>query len=114
MAKIVRTPTRAEGGITPEEKARLDAHAQLWIKRIMRTTPIEPDKIVPAIEELYAVAGLKKPRIVVVPSPLVASLSSGLASSIWYLRKKDAATDDATDATHAATLAATAAATDAT
>ena len=56
MQKIVRTPTRAEGGITPEEKARLDAHAQMWIGRIMRTDPIERDKIVPAgMRILYAI-----------------------------------------------------------
>ena len=49
MTKIVRRKDRAEGGITAEEKLRLDAHARLWIERAMRTAPIEPSKIIPAI-----------------------------------------------------------------
>jgi hypothetical protein len=113
MNNIIRTTTRAEGGITPEERKKLEAHAQMWIKRIMRTDPIERDKIVPAIESLYEAAGLKKPRVVVVPSPRVAAFATGLASSIWYLRKNDGATYDATrDATDVATRDATDAATD--
>jgi hypothetical protein len=108
MNNIIRTTTRAEGGITPEERKKLEAHAQMWIKRIMRTDPIERDKIVPAIESLYEAAGLKKPRVVVVPSPRVAAFATGLASSIWYLRKNDDATRVATyDATDAATSDAT-------
>ena len=109
MSKIVRTPTRATGGITPAEKAAMADYADLWIKRAMRTAPIEPDKIVPAIEALYAAAGLKRPRVVIVPSPIVMAFAYGASAAIWYTR---AATDDATrDATRAATDAATAAAT---
>ena len=33
---IVRRKDRAEGGITQDEKRRLDEHAQLWIIHIMR------------------------------------------------------------------------------
>ena len=121
--EIVRTPNRATGGITAAEKIALDAHAAMWIGRILRTDPIEPDKIVPAIERLYAAAGLKKPRVVIVPSPFVAAFAGGFAAAIWYLRAHpdfipDAATDAATRAaadaaTRAATDAATRAATDA-
>ena len=107
--KIVRTRTRAEGGITPQEKVRMDEHAKLWIKRAMRTTPIEPDKVVPAIKAIYAAAGLKEPRVVIVPSPLVMAFAYGAASAIWYLRSNPATATLA--ATHAATHAATAAAT---
>ena len=77
----------------------------------MRTTPIEPDKVVPAIKAIYAAAGLKEPRVVIVPSPLVMAFAYGAASAIWYLRSNPAtATRDAThaatrDATDAATLA---------
>lgn len=46
MPNIIRTATRAEGGITEEEKVKLKAHAELWIKRIMRTEPIDKSKIV--------------------------------------------------------------------
>ena len=120
MAKIIRTPTRAEGGLTPEEKTKLDAHAQMWIDRAMRIDPTEPEKIVPAIEGLYAAAGLKKPRVVVVPSPLVMAFAYGASAAIWHVRKssaKSAATDSATrsatdSATRSATYLATHSATD--
>lgn len=108
MSKIVRTPVRAEGGITPDEKARMDVIAQKWIDVAMRTDPIEPDKIVPAIRALYAAAGLKQPRVVIVPSPLVMAFAYGAASWTWHCRKQNAATRAATDdATRAATRAAT-------
>jgi hypothetical protein len=123
MSKIIRTPTKAHGGITPDEKRRMDEHAKLWIARAMRTDPIEPDKIVPAIKGLYAAAGLKAPRVVIVPSPLVMAFAYGAAAAIWHAQapgtmKQGAraakATDAATDAaTRAATDAATYAATDA-
>ena len=85
--KIVRRKDRAEGGITQDEKRRLDEHAQLWIKRIMRTEPIEPDKIIPAVKGLYAAAGLKEPRVIIVPSPLVMAVAGGFAAAIWHSRK---------------------------
>ena len=111
MAKIIRTPTRAEGGITPEEKARMSEISQKWIDLAMRTEPIEPGKIVPAVHALYEAAGLKRPRVVIVPSPLVMAFAYGASAWIWHCRKQDAtraATDDATraatdDATDAAT-----------
>lgn len=112
MAKIIRTPTRAEGGITPEEKVAMDAIAQKWIGIAMRTDPIEPDKIVPAIHALYAAAGLKHPRVVIVPSPLVMAFAYGASAWIWYCRKNPV-TDSATlSATASATASATDAATD--
>ena len=112
MAGIVRTKTKALGGITPEEKARMDEHAKLWIARAMRTDPIEPEKIIPAIEGLYRVAGLKKPRVVIAPSPLVMAFAYGASAAIWYGRRtgksKIGATRDATcGATDGATYGAT-------
>ena len=130
--KIVRTPTRAAGGITDAERAAMAEHAALWIRRALRTEPIDHGKIVPAIKRLYAVAKLPEPRVIIVPSPLVMAFAGGFAAGIWWLRKNvyepatrdatraatDAATDAATAAatsaaTRAATRAATAAATDA-
>src|SRR5207248_878720 len=101
-------------GITPAEAAALETHVDLWIRRIMRIEPIDRAKIIPAIEGLYEAAGLRKPRVVIAPSPLVANIAGGLSAAIWHLRKH--ATGDATgaatfaatyDATHAATDAAT-------
>jgi hypothetical protein len=103
---IIRTPTRAEGGITAEEKVALDKHAALWIERAMRTDPIEPEKIIPAIEGIYAAAGLKKPRVVITPSPLVMAFAYGASAAILYSRKR-ATTAATRDATSAATYAAT-------
>jgi hypothetical protein len=118
---IVRTSSRAAGGITTEEKSRMDDHAKLWISRVMRTDPIEPDKIIPAIERLYEASGLKKPRVVIVPSPLVMAFAYGASSWILHTQKNSQisdATDDATrvatrDATRVATRDATYSATDA-
>ena len=121
MSGIVRTKTRAEGGITGEERVKLKEHAALWIGRIMRTDPIEHDKIAAAIRDLYAVSGLAEPRVVIVPSPLAAVVAGGFSAAIWYLREHaatSAATSDATsdwgairkatsDAISAATLDAT-------
>ena len=112
MNKIVRTKTRAEGGITPDEKVRMDAIAKEWTGIAFRSEPIEADKIIQAIEGLYEVAGLKKPKVVIVPSPLVMAFAYG--ASAWILYCANAATRAATyDATDAATNAATYAATNA-
>ena len=86
MSKIVRTKTLAKGGITPGEKARMDLIAQKWIGIAMQTDPIDPDKITPAIHALYATAGLKKPRVVIVPSPLVMAAAYGASAAIWHQR----------------------------
>jgi hypothetical protein len=96
----------------------------MWIARAMRTAPIEPNKIIPAIEGLYAVSNLKKPRVVIVPSPLVMAFAYGAAAAVWYRRAthraandatrdaisiaaRDATDDDAYDAIHNATRDAT-------
>ncbi len=135
MSKIIRTPTKAHGGITPEEKTAMDAISQDWIAEAYRTDPADPAQVKDAIDALYSFSKLKPPRVVLVPSPLVMALAGGAASWIWHCRKKghsatvaatraatyaatEAATDAATNAatyaaTHAATVAATYAATSA-
>jgi hypothetical protein len=115
---FLRTPTKITGGITEQEKDALRKHADLWIARAMRTEPIDPSKIIPAIEGLYVAAKLPRPRVVIVPSPLVMAFAYGAAAAIWDQRtaRADAASDAATyaatyaatrDATEAATYAAT-------
>src|SRR5574341_955318 len=97
MSKIVRTPNKALGGITPKEKVRLDAHAARWIANAMSTEPVAPERLVPAIKALYATANLKEPRVVVVPSPLVMAFAGGFAAAIWWTRLATrSATDSAT------------------
>lgn len=85
---IIRTATTAKGGVTPEELLLMEKHRDLWISRSLRTDPIEPEKIIPAIEGIYAAAGLKKPTVVIVPSPLVMAFSYGAAVAILAGAKK--------------------------
>ena len=107
MIKIVRTATRVAGGLTEDEQRRMKEHADLWIARAMRTSPTDSSQLVPAIEGIYAAAGLKKPRVVIVPSPLVLAFAYGAAAWIWHCRKDNATYDATRDATDAATYAAT-------
>ena len=86
MTKIVRTPTKATGGVTDAELAAIKNHSELWISRAMRTTPVNVAEITSDIENLYAVAGLKTPRVVVVPSPLVMAFAYGASAAIWHNR----------------------------
>ena len=113
--KFVRRPDYVSGELTEDEKRKLAEHMQMWIKRIMRTEPADRVELTQAIADLYAVAGKKRPPIVIVPSPLVAQISAGFAAGIWYLRKngEDAIEDATRAATEAATRAATRAATEA-
>jgi hypothetical protein len=109
--KIIRTPTRAEGGLTDAEREAMAIHTQKWIANAMRTDKADPEKLGPAICRLYAAAGLKAPRVILVPSPRVMAFAGGFSAAIWH-RRGVAATDDATyaatdDATRAATYDAT-------
>jgi len=114
MVKIIRRPDFAGGGITPAEKIQLDAVAQDWAANALSTAPADLAEVDAAIRGLYAAAGLKSPRVVLVPSPLAMAMAGGFAAGVWYLRKNHRATDAATRAaTDAATDAATYAATDA-
>ena len=110
MTKIVRTPTKATGGVTKEELEKMKVHTDMWIKRIMRTEPANYEKLKTAIEGLYEVSGLKKPRVILVPSPLVMAYAYG--ASVAILKKYSNATRNATrnatwNATDNATLNAT-------
>ena len=108
--KIIRTTTRAEGGITPEERKQMGGLVKKWTKIAFRVEPINKEKITDAIYRLYESANLKKPRVVIVPSPYIMTLVYGLSAGIWYLRKNkktDFFATATTPATHAATHAAT-------
>ena len=107
---IIRTKAQATGGVTEAERVKLDQVAQEWTRIAYRTDPIIPEKIIPAIEGLYAAAGLKKPRVVIATSPLVMAFAYGAAAWVWHSRKNATynATDNATaDATDSATDSAT-------
>ena len=87
--KIIRTKTRAAGGITDAEREKISLISKKWIDIAFRTKPIEPDKIVPAIKALYKAADLNAPIVVIVPSPFVMALAGGFSSVIWRLRDGD-------------------------
>lgn len=70
--------------ITVNDKRKIKKYAEFWGKCNRRTEPIEPNKIIPIIEGLYEVSGLKKPRVIIVPSPLIMAFVYGAASAIWY------------------------------
>ena len=91
--EFVRTPTRAAGGVTEEEKVKMAVVAQKWIAIALRTEPIEPDKIVPAIKRLYAAADLADPLVVMSTSPLAMALAGVLATTIYSLRETNGADD---------------------
>ena len=114
MSKIIRTKTRAEGGITADERKALSAISERAIKAAFRTEPADFCKLEKAIHALYACAGLRHPRVVLVPSPMVMAYAYGASAAIWHVRKSNAATHEATTAaTRAATHEATDVATDA-
>lgn len=87
MTNIVRTPTKATGGITEEEKVLLKAHTDKWIKMILRTEPTDFSKAKSAIEGLYAAADLQKPVVALAKSPIAMVFMYGAASAM--LKKKN-------------------------
>lgn len=110
MEKIIRTPTSAKGGITPAEKIQLDAHTKKWIANAMRTDSVVPSRVYASVKALYKASGLKEPRVIVVPSPIVMAFAGVISACTLEFRSKGFI---ATHATHAATYDATDAATDA-
>ena len=110
MMTVIRTKTRAEGGLTADEKLRMAEVSAFWTKNALRTDPADPAKLVPAIKALYAAADLPEPKVIVVPSPKVMAIAGVLSACVLQFRKKGIV-DGA--ATRAATRAATGVATNA-
>ncbi len=88
MGNIVRTPTKASGGITEEEKVKLEAHTKFWINNALRTDPIDMVQTTKNIQKLYEVSGLAIPRVVYAPSPLVMAVAGVLAACVLEFRKR--------------------------
>lgn len=91
--EFIRTPTRAKGAVTEEEKAKMALVAQKWIAIALRTEPIEPEKIAPAIRRLYRAADLEEPLVVTASSPLAMALAGMLATTMLSLRETNGADD---------------------
>ncbi|WP_374398712.1 hypothetical protein [Niveibacterium sp.] len=81
MEKI-RTQTSATGGLTEAEREQLAQHHRLWADRAARTRPIEAAEIQTLVKQLYALAGLREPVVVIASSPGVMAVAGTLARFI--------------------------------
>ena len=90
MSSLSGISRSTKTSLTPEDKQAIAAISEKWDRVLMRTEPIEPDKIIPAIEALYRTAGRECKRVVIVPSPMIAAFVYGAATWIWHTRKEEA------------------------
>ena len=104
---IVRDGKIATGGITKKEKKQMEAISKKWIDIAFKTGRTDRKKLTSAIEKLYEIAGLKKPNVVIVNSPLIMSLAYGISSVVWYLRNNNSLRDATRDVTANVTRIAT-------
>ena len=86
---IARSPIEATGGLTVTEKNLLAAHHTLWATRAARSNPINPEKILPLIKQLYSTSSLAEPSIKIVSSPGVMAFAGTFASHIFDGLMKD-------------------------
>ncbi len=87
MAKIVRKPDRASGGVTPEELVQMKAVTDEWIRIAYRTQQADPVEVERCIKALYAAADLAEPKVLLVPSPIVMVAVYGAASALYEAKK---------------------------
>ncbi len=62
---------------------RMDSHLVAWTTRRESGEPISHAQIASNIDAVYAAAGLTRPHVVVVPSPLVMAIAGVIAEYIW-------------------------------
>ncbi len=84
-----RLPPQAPGEVTDEQLRVLESHAAKGIANALATEPVVAERLVPAVHALYAAAGLRPPRVVIVSSPIVMAFAGGFASAIWWVRKNN-------------------------
>ena len=82
--------------LTDEHRKRIPEWNQEWIAKIMDESGLDEPALRDAIENLYRVSGLKIPRVVIVPSPLVGALATMAATEAATGAATGAATRDAT------------------
>ena len=82
-------PSQAPGEVTDVQLRVLESHAAQGIANALSTEPVVAERLVPAVHALYAAAGLKPPRVVIVSSPIVMAFAGGFAAAIWWVRKND-------------------------
>lgn len=98
---------------TNEHRAKVPAWNKVWIDRIMSTEAMTPDDwsiTTSAIEGMYAAAGLAKPIVIPVLSPMMAVIVGACADAYWaHVGERDPS-NSTKEATRTATGANTAAA----
>jgi hypothetical protein len=87
-SEFMREKTRVRGSLTPAECQKLIDLQRLWARRTARTEPVDPNKIIPAIEGIYAAAGLKRPWIAIARSPLELAFANGAAAAACQIRDR--------------------------
>jgi hypothetical protein len=87
-SEFIREKTHASGSLTAAERNEIVDLKRLWATRNVRTEPIDPATIVPAIVGIYAAAGIKKPHIAIAASPLALAFAYGAASVADEVQKQ--------------------------
>jgi hypothetical protein len=100
--KIVRTKTKATGGVTPDELAQMRLLTEQWIAYAFQTGRVNRPALIEAIKGLYRVCDLAEPVVVVVPSPYVMVLAGSVAA---LLHTRTPTTNVAATAAYDVTLA---------
>jgi hypothetical protein len=82
--------------LTPDQRAAMDTHADLWIERGMSTEPADRARVEDGLRRCYEYAGIPwHANVVWVGSPLVAALAGPIAASALRSDAVDDAVDDA-------------------
>lgn len=84
-------PTKEPYSLTEEHRAQLQPWAEKWIANAMSTKPMDEEDYeicTKAVHDMYGFTGRKPPKVVFVPSPLVAIFATGFASASIYQASK--------------------------
>lgn len=87
--EFIRRKDYVSGPLTDEEKVKQREHADLWIKRILRTDPMDKDKIKTSIKNLYRVADLEEPIVETAQSTIAMAFAFGACKAILDKRYED-------------------------
>lgn len=84
MTEIIRTPTKATGGITEAEKIEFKKCVDVWTAHAFQTKDASEETISFWIKKLYEVAGLQEPIVVLAQSPISMCFAFGASAAVWY------------------------------
>ncbi len=88
-SKIVRTPTKATGGVTPDELEKMKAMSALWIGKAFSTERRDEEEGAEAVRAMYRAADLEEPKVIsMVPNPFAMAVAGSVAVFCSDLLKK--------------------------